>query len=139
MSDSDFEIVDTSTIQFARRSRKPKYKTKPWEYNDAEGEHFYYKIAQRNYRRRHGVTETPYDHLIDPVLEREEEYSKLFPITLIEARLIVQEEEMKKQTSAVEKTSSDACNDEDSMVCSECGKLFTAYFITYKCEDCEDK
>jgi len=60
--------------------------------DDREGQYLMYKAYQRNYQRRHGVTETPYDHLIDPVLQREEEYSKLFPITLIEARLIVQEE-----------------------------------------------
>lgn len=102
MSDSDFEIVDASTIDFVRRGGRRKglgngrnfIPAEPVSLSndDREGQYLMYKAYQRNYQRRHGVTETPYDHLIDPVLQREEEYSKLFPITLIEARLIVQEE-----------------------------------------------
>lgn len=93
--DFEFEVIDASSVQHSQRTRKPKYKTKPWEYWDAKGEYEYYKIVQRNYRRRHNVSETPYDHLIDPVLAREEEYAKLFPVTLVELRLIVEEEERK--------------------------------------------
>lgn len=91
----EFVFIDSSQVESSRRQRKPKYKNKPWEYTDAKGEYEYYKIAQRNYRRRHGVMETPYDHLIDPRMEREEEYAKLFPITLTELRLIVEEETRK--------------------------------------------
>ena len=65
MSDNGFEIVDPSTLQFASRSRKQKYKHKHWERQDPEGMYIYYKGLQRSYRRRHGVTETPYDHMID--------------------------------------------------------------------------
>lgn len=100
MSDQemDFVIIDSSQVESSQRQRKPKYKTKPWEYSDTKGEYEYYKIVQRNYRRRHGITETPYDHLVDPIMEREEEYAKLFPITLIELRLMAEEKGSKNES-----------------------------------------
>jgi len=100
--DLDFEIVDASKMDFVRRGGRRDGLGNGRNFIPAEsislsncdrkGEYLMYKAYQRNYQRRHGVTETPYDHLIDPVLEREEEYSKLFPMTLIEIRLIAQEE-----------------------------------------------
>lgn len=100
MSDQEmeFEIIDSSQIQMSQRNRKPKYKHMPWSYNTPEGEHKYYKMLQRNYQRRHGVMETPYDHMVDPIMEREEEYAKLFPITLIELRLMVEEKGSKNES-----------------------------------------
>jgi len=96
----DDDFVDASTIEVTRGRRTGLGNGRNFipapvismNEDDRKGAYLMYKAHQRNYQRRHNVTVTPYDHLIDPVLQREEEYSKLFPITLIEARLIVQEE-----------------------------------------------
>ena len=71
-NDIDFEIVDSSTIQFPTRSRKPKYTHALWEKDDTESQYKNYLAAQRNYKRRHGNVETPYDHHID----EKKEYAK---------------------------------------------------------------
>jgi hypothetical protein len=81
MSD-DYEIVDASTIEFASRSRKPKYAHKHWESTNPRDMHIYYSALQRNHIRRNGCNETPYDHLIDQKMKREEEYQRIFPISL---------------------------------------------------------
>jgi len=81
MSD-DYEIVDASTIEFPSRSRKPKYAYKHWESTNPRDMHIYYSALQRNHRRRSGDMDTPYDHLIDQRMKREEEYQSVFPISL---------------------------------------------------------
>lgn len=69
MSDNDYEIVDASTIEFAGRSRKPKYALKLWEKDDAASVAKYYAAAHRIHCRRNNTDESPYSHYID---EREE-------------------------------------------------------------------
>lgn len=98
--DFEFEVIDASAVEHSRNYRRRSGLGNGKNfieavYLDSEDQHRYYSALQRNYRRRHNVSETPYDHLIDPVLAREEEYAKLFPVTLVELRLIVEEEERK--------------------------------------------
>lgn len=94
MIDDDF--IDASEIQVTRgRREKPTYSTYIWESKTDYGRHQYYSALRRNYIRRHKVNETPYDHFINPLLAREEEYAKLFPVTLVEIKLIIEEEERK--------------------------------------------
>lgn len=70
MSDSDYEIVETSSIQFAGRSRKPKYTHKLWEKDDAVSVAKYYAAAHRIHCRRNNTDDSPYSHYID----KREEY-----------------------------------------------------------------
>lgn len=126
MSDNDFEIVDSSTIEFASRSRKPKYKHKHWERDDAEGMYIYYKGLQRSYQRRHGVTETPFDHMIDQRMD----YSKWWgqnSISLISIEQIRLEGENKVSTQIG-----------DMYVCRYCSNLYDGSEAVYSwvCVDC---
>ena len=100
MSEIDCEFIDASEIEVTRGKRgglgngrnfipAPVFGT---SLSDRKAEYDYYKALQSSWKRRNNTSVTPYDHLIDRVFEREEEYSKLFPVTLIEIRLIVQEE-----------------------------------------------
>lgn len=96
----EFEVIDASAVEHSRNYRRRSGLGNGKNfieavYLDNEDQHRYYSALQRNYRRRHNVRETPYDHMIDPVLKREEDYAKLFPVTLTEIRLMLEEEKGK--------------------------------------------
>lgn len=124
MSD-DYEIVDVSTIEFASRGRRSKGLgqganfipantwTEPFSDKSRRSEYQYYRSLQRIHQRRTGEIETPYDHLVDKEFLREEEYSKLFPITLVEARMMA--EELSKESTKELNDDSDEDCDEDGM------------------------
>lgn len=74
MSDNDYEIVDSSTIEFAGRSRKPKYTHKLWESDNPQDIAKYYASAHRLHCRRDKVEDSPYSHYID----KREEYVNMW-------------------------------------------------------------
>lgn len=129
MSD-DFEIVDPSTLQLASRGRRSKGLgqgsnfipantwTNPFSDKSRRMEYQYYRSLQRIHQRRTGEMETPYDHLIDKELLREEEYNKLFPITLVEARMMAEElakESVKESTDDSDDEYVEEYDDDDDM------------------------
>ena len=150
MSDElGYEVIDASQVEYVRGRRNKlgngdNFIPAPvfgMSNSDRKVEYQYYKALQTSWKRRNGVTETPYDHLIDPRFEKEEEYARLFPVTLTELRLIVQEEEMKKSKPVVQETP--VC---ESLVACECCGLEideddavhyeTALCVYYICTDC---
>lgn len=152
VSEPDFEIVDASLVQGSKRERKSSYKGVSFTPSHPVSQYYHYRALQSNYRRRHKTMETPWDHFIDPLMEREDEYAKVFPVTLIELRLMVKEEENAKANAkaAEAKYYADkrSAIDNTEVECENCGETTTCgsaveysshwYDDKYICEDCDD-
>ncbi len=130
MSDNDFVIVDPSTLELASRKgrgqAKPKYKHELWNKDDERSQQLYYETLQSSYKRRHGDTETPYDHLID----RRKNYTKWWSensIHLISIEQIRLEDEDRYSTKIG-----------DMLVCRYCNGLYDGNEAVYSwvCMDC---
>jgi hypothetical protein len=155
-NDDDFQFISADLVVSSRGGRKNTTIKAPsfWSrgFYDYQGEYNHYRALQQNYRRRHKVEETPYDHLVNPILAKQEEYASLFPVTLIELQLIVKEEEeaeiAKEQAKSIaEKKRLDDLNVD--VTCENCGdvsKFFSAIAYSsfkldedkYICQDCDD-